>query len=113
MLTNNGSGGFLVASTSFLSAQPGFVVAKDMNGDGHVDLISANPQANTLSLLTNNGLGGFVLASSLAVGTEPFGVVVEDVNGDGRLDLISVNAHVDTLQSQGWLTRGSMGSMKA
>ena len=42
MLTNNGSGGFVLAATLSVGSGPDSVVAADVNGDGKVDLISAN-----------------------------------------------------------------------
>ena len=96
MLTNNGSGGFVFASTLTVGQGPVWVTAVDVNGDGKVDLISANwgtsgQQGNTLTVLTNNGSSGFVLASSPVVGSGPYMVMAADVNGDGKLDLITAN----------------------
>ena len=51
-----------------MGSDPLSVVAADVNGDGKVDLISANYGDNTLTVLTNNGSGGFVLASTLERG---------------------------------------------
>jgi len=53
VLTNNGSGGFGAAGTFAVGNSPYFVTAADVNGDGKVDLISANEGDNTLSILTN------------------------------------------------------------
>ena len=64
MLTNNGSGGFVLASTLSVGSGPDSVAAADVNGDGKVDLICANYYDNTLTVLTNDGSGGFVLAST-------------------------------------------------
>jgi hypothetical protein len=73
-------------------------VAADVNGDGWVDLISANVSGSgTLTVLTNNRSGGFALAATLAVGTVPVQVIAADVNGDGKQDLISVNSGNNTL----------------
>ena len=53
VLTNNGSGGFVLATTLSVGNGPDSVTAADVNGDGKVDLISANWGDNTLSVLTN------------------------------------------------------------
>ena len=99
VLTNNGSGGFVFASTLLVDTGPVSVIAADVNGDGKVDLISANFNVSSLSVLTNNGSGGFVLASTskLKDGSNPQSVCAADVNGDGRVDLITANLNDSTL----------------
>ena len=97
VLTNNGSGGFVLASSPSVGNAPHGVAAADVNGDGKVYLISANFGDNTLTVLTNNGGGGFVLASSLNVDAGPLQVAAADVNGDGKVDLISANQNGNTL----------------
>jgi hypothetical protein len=99
VLTNNGSGGFVLALSPDVSHDPYSVTAADVNGDGIIDLISANSGSggNILSVLTNTGSGGFVLCSSPGVDTNPVSVVAADVNGDGKMDLISANANANTL----------------
>jgi hypothetical protein len=59
---------FDLSSSPAVGLAPVSVAAADVNGDGKVDLISANSQANTLTVLTNNGSGGFVLSGTYAVG---------------------------------------------
>ena len=97
VLTNNGSGGFSLASSPGVGSAPVSVVAADVNGDGKLDLISANANGNSLSVLTNNGSGGFVLAHTYAVGNNPRTVVAVDVNSDGKVDLISANLNNNSL----------------
>jgi hypothetical protein len=56
VLTNNGSGGFALASSPGVGRWPRSVTAADVNGDGRVDLISANAgggAGDTLSVLFN------------------------------------------------------------
>jgi len=87
----------VLASSPGVGSGPISVAAADVNGDGSMDLISANLDASTLSVLTNNGVGRFVLAFSLDVGSGPESVAAADVNGDGRVDLISANSADSTL----------------
>lgn len=89
VLTNNGSGGFVLSSSPSVGSSPYWVTAADVNGDGLLDLISANIGYGTLTVLTNDDGGGFVLAASPNVGGNPYAVVAADINGDGKLDLIA------------------------
>jgi hypothetical protein len=66
-------------------------VAADVNGDGNLDLISANWGGSTLTLLTNNGSGVFGLYATLAVNAHPRSVVAADVTGDGKPELFSAS----------------------
>ena len=91
VLTNNGSGGFVVSGTYTVGTYPIEVVTADVNRDGKTDLICANSGDGTLSVLTNNASGGFVLAGTYSVGTGPLSVAAVDVNGDGKVDLITAN----------------------
>jgi hypothetical protein len=53
VLTNNGKGGFAVSSSPQVGNDPTSVTTADMNGDGRVDLISANSGSSSLSILLN------------------------------------------------------------
>jgi FG-GAP-like repeat len=97
VLTNDGSGGFVIASSPQVPDGTISLVATDVNEDGKVDLICANSSTNTLTVLTNDGSGGFVLALTLTVGNAPNSVCAADVNGDGKLDLICANSGDSTL----------------
>ena len=97
ILTNNGSGGFAIASSPGAGAEPYSVTAADVNGDGKVDLICADVGSDTLTILTNNGSGGFAIASFPFVGPNGYYVTAADVNGDGKVDLICANIGNDTL----------------
>ena len=66
--------GFVLSSTLNVGNGPYSVVAADVNGDGKLDLISANNGDNTLTVLTNNGSGGFVFSATLPVGNGPSSV---------------------------------------
>ncbi len=77
-----------------IGVTPYSVVGSDVNGDGKLDLVCVNADANMLTVLTNNGSGGFVTAGTVAVSGEPFCVVAADVNGDGKPDLITADAGI-------------------
>ena len=101
ILTNNGSGGFGFNATLnvglSISSGPAFVLTADVNGDGKLDLISANTGDNTVTVLTNNGSGGFVLDATLIVGAYPVSVAAVDINGNGKIALVSANEFDGTL----------------
>ena len=113
VLTNNGSGGFVLASSPVVGNGPESVVAADVNGDGWVDLICANSGDSTLSVLTNDGSGSFVTAGTYSVGNYPRSVTAADVNSDGKMDLICANSGDSTLSvltndgSGGFVTAGT------
>jgi hypothetical protein len=68
-----------------------------MNVDGKVDLVTANYDFNTLTVLTNDGSGNFASNNTYAVGSKPDSVAAADVNGDGHVDLICANSNDGTL----------------
>nr|NCS41791.1 VCBS repeat-containing protein [Microcystis aeruginosa BS13-10] len=56
----------------------------DFNGDGKLDLATANNVANNVSVLLGNGTGSFSTATNFSVGTFPRSVTLGDFNGDGK-----------------------------
>lgn len=53
-----------------------------------VDLVTANVNSGTASVLLNNGGGRFRVRTDYAAGVAPTGVAINDLDGDGRVDLI-------------------------
>ena len=75
-----------------VGGSPQSITVGDFNGDGHLDLATANIGANTVSILLGRGDGTFFLAASeFGVGVQPSSVTVGDFNGDGRQDLATAN----------------------
>jgi len=86
------------------SSEPRSVVAADLDGDGDVDLASANGgrvSSSTLdgsvSLLLNSGRGAFVYKPYLLVGAKPQFITALDIERDGDLDLITANQLAGTV----------------
>ena len=90
IFTNNGAGKFNSSIRITLSGNALSLVVADMNGDGKMDLISANGD-NRLTVLTNDGLGNFGLSSQPYVGSFPNSIVATEINSDSKPDFITAN----------------------
>jgi hypothetical protein len=66
---------------------PSDVAVADFNGDGKLDLVTANGNQNSVSVLLGNGDGTFQTAHNFAAGNSAVSVAVGDFNGDGIPDL--------------------------
>src|SRR5207249_2997024 len=60
-------------------------------GVGKPDLMTANYNANTVSVLLGAGTGSFGANTDFSAGTGPSSVAIGDVNGDGKPDLMTAN----------------------
>lgn len=84
---------------------PRGVFAKDVDGDGDIDIASANYFGSTVSILRNDGLGMFTKKHhEYPIGLEPYAVVLEDFDGDGRMDGASAdeaNFRIVLMESDG------------
>src|SRR5258706_5346273 len=93
------------------------VVAADLDGDGHVDLVmpNAGPDSgsDTVSILFGDGHGHFRHAaqSPIAGGPIRFMVAVADVTGDGRPDIVIANSsgHITDTSRDGLTWIGNDG----
>lgn len=71
---------------------PNAVATGDLNGDGFVDIVTSNPNADSISVLLGDGSGNFSSAKETIVGNYPTAVKLNDVNRDGKLDLLFVSS---------------------
>jgi hypothetical protein len=92
---------FAAPLTLGVGSGPASVAVGDFNGDGARDLVVANRDSNTVSVLLGNGHGSFQAAVNYAVGTLPHSVAVGDFNRDGITDIAVACAG-------GWFSPGSV-----
>jgi hypothetical protein len=67
---------------------PESVALGDLNGDGLLDVVTANNLSNNVSILIGSADGTFASAQSLTGGGTPRSVALGDLNGDGVLDVV-------------------------
>ncbi len=67
---------------------PFSVATGDLDGDGDLDLVTANFHEGTISVLLNNGDGTFAADVKYEAGFEPASVAIGDLDDDGDLDLV-------------------------
>ncbi len=74
------------------AVEPTSVVVRDFNGDGFLDVVTANFVTNDISLLFGNRHGGFRAARRFSVGQEPRSMTTGDFNSDGKEDVATANS---------------------
>jgi hypothetical protein len=96
VLMGNGAAVFTAATGSpFTTGAGAFsLVVGDFNGDGFLDIATANNNGNNVTVLLGKGNGNFneVTGSPFAVGAAPISISAADFNGDGITDLAVANA---------------------
>ncbi|HEV3084524.1 MAG TPA: FG-GAP-like repeat-containing protein, partial [Gemmataceae bacterium] len=100
VLLGNGDGTFQPPVSYAVGTSPYGVVLADLTGDGALDIITANRDADAshdISILRGNGDGTFQPATYVADGTGTNSVAVADLNGDGKPDLAATNLNDRTL----------------
>jgi hypothetical protein len=82
-----------------VGTSPGSVAIADFNGDGKLDIVTANEVSGDASVLLGDGNGGFLPApgSPFPAGHDPNDLAVGDFNRDGRLDLAFANHETQQL----------------
>ena len=73
--------------------QPTLIAIGDLDGDGKADLVAANNNSFTVSVLRNTTTGGITSGSFAAkvdftTAGDPRGIAIGDLDGDGKPDLV-------------------------
>jgi hypothetical protein len=93
---NDGSGRFSGTTEVSVGTNPQRVVAGDVDGDGDLDILTANiplgfDAPGTVSVRLNDSQGHFSGATEVSVGNSPSGIALGDMDGDGDLDIVTTN----------------------
>ncbi len=96
ILPGLGSGTFaapIIVPASFAAgaASVSCVRTGDFNGDGLVDLATANSARDEVAVMLGFGGGAFGAPQEYAVGASPQTIAVDDFDGDGLDDIASAN----------------------
>src|SRR5262249_41375572 len=82
---------FTLGGSFAAGAAPFALTVADVNQAGKPDLVTANSNSNSVSVLLGTGDGNFAAAQSFAIGSIPSAVAVADLNSDGKLDVVTAN----------------------
>jgi hypothetical protein len=100
VLLNDGMAEFAVAQHMrvglYEADSPVWIEAADVNSDGSVDLITANPDSDHIFVLVGDGQGNFKDPQAFpAQGLDPRAIAIADFNDDGKRDLVTANSASD------------------
>ena len=97
VLLNDGAGAFTSDASYATGTLPGAMMLKDLDGDGNLDLVSANFGSFDVSVLLGNGDGTFAAATTYAVSPTPVDLAIADVDGQDGVDIITANSLGNTV----------------
>ncbi|HNI11868.1 MAG TPA: FG-GAP-like repeat-containing protein, partial [bacterium] len=80
-----------VASNFGVGTNPRSVYAADFDGDGDMDIATANGGSSNVSIRLNDGAGNFSGSTDVAVASGAFSVYAADFDGDGDVDVATAN----------------------
>ncbi len=88
---NVGAKTFIPGVTVTTGAKPMSLALGDFDGNGSLDLATANFGDDTISVFLNPGNGAFAAHMDYPVSSVPSSLVASDLDGDGRVDLAFIH----------------------
>lgn len=108
VLVGDGAGGF-----TLFKGEPAFdserVASGDFDGDGLLDVLSADGAFGNSLVHLSNGDGTFGSGQQHVTGSLPSGVAIADLTGDGKRDIITSNQADHTISVLPGLGNGAFG----
>jgi hypothetical protein len=95
--TTNSDGTIAYLNATGVASNPQFVAAGYFNSDTNLDLVSANYNGDSVSVLLNNGDGSFQNVTNIATGDGAVSLVVADFNADSKSDVVVANYSAGTV----------------
>ncbi len=96
---------------------PSSIAIGDLDGDGKVDIATANVNSNSISVLHNTSVLGSLTSSSFATKVDfltalnPQTVAMGDLDGDSKIDLVSANLTTNNISV--FLNTSNPGNLNA
>jgi hypothetical protein len=90
LFRGNGDGTLASHVSYVVQANPRAVVSADMDGDGIPDIVTANGQSQSISILSGTG-NGLDAVPAYPMPMTPYEIVLKDFNSDGNLDVAAAH----------------------
>jgi hypothetical protein len=101
VLLGYGNGSFAPQTAYFvgLNYHPQYITTGDFNQDNQLDIVTANSNNDSISVLLGDGNGSFgdIVVYSTKVGSQPYWIATGDFNDDQRLDFVVACPGIDSI----------------